>query len=80
MPLHIIRHGKRDLVAGLDCSLHDRLPEAKRAAKESVAFNIQTVEDGKLLLACAKEALPKDRKSTRLNSSHLKLSRMPSSA
>lgn len=62
MPLHIIQHGKRDLVAGLDCSLHDRLPEAKRAAKESVAFNIQTVEDGKLLLACAKEALPKSAK------------------
>lgn len=62
MPLHIIRHGKRDLVAGLDCSLHDRLVEAKRAAKESVAFNIQTVEDGKLLLACAKEPLPKNAK------------------
>lgn len=62
MPLHIIRHGKRDLVAGLDCSLHDRLAEAKRAAKESVAFNIQTVEDGKSLLACAIEPLPKKAK------------------
>ena len=62
MSIHIIRHGKRDLVAGLDCSLHDRLAEAKRAAKASVAFNIQTVEDGKYLLACAKESLPKSNK------------------
>lgn len=61
MTVHVIRHGKRALVAGLNCSLHDNAAEAKIHAKESAAFNIQALEDGKLLLACSKEPLPKGR-------------------
>ena len=45
---------------------------SRQAKKESVGNQEYTVMNDK--------HLPRDRKSTRLNSSHLKLSRMPSSA
>ena len=41
---------------------------------------INTILMGKMIPAVAMLSLDLDRKSTRLNSSHLKLSRMPSSA
>ena len=47
-------------------------------------LNESTVEDGDRAVAAARAAFPawaaRDRKSTRLNSSHYGLSRMPSSA
>ena len=48
------------------------------AALETVKTKLPNEE--KSSLEIWKKALDKDRKSTRLNSSHLKLSRMPSSA
>src|SRR5216117_783699 len=56
-------------------SLHDALPISPDIA-EPRGKTIGTVEMGGLVV----EALRGDRKSTRLNSSHPSLSRMPSSA
>ena len=47
-----------------------------KAGSFGIAYNIAVVDAGGHLLAFVRQ----DRKSTRLNSSHLKLSRMPSSA
>ena len=52
-------------------------PEPAMNKEKSQAFMLKVVSDLATSLAVA---LVQDRKSTRLNSSHLRLSRMPSSA
>ena len=48
--------------------------------KVQVSYNIQTTVDKKYKLILDNEVTNEDRKSTRLNSSHTDISRMPSSA
>ena len=48
--------------------------------KKPETINYRTLKPEKDGLFCERIFGPRDRKSTRLNSSHLKLSRMPSSA
>ena len=43
-------------------------------------FRMAEIANNEKVAANLRDAFPSDRKSTRLNSSHLKLSRMPSSA
>ena len=43
-------------------------------------WSVRTAGSGTEAIKSGRELRPEDRKSTRLNSSHLKLSRMPSSA
>ena len=55
---------------------------AKAAPTRAKYWKVGTTEEGRdiVLLAIADDATIKDRKSTRLNSSHIQKSRMPSSA
>ena len=53
-----------------------------RAGEKDQAFNayLRIANDGKVTLAVPQAETGQDRKSTRLNSSHIQKSRMPSSA
>ena len=64
--------------AGYPVKLYDLFPAALDKARDMIALNQQTeVTSGKLT---AEQSAALDRKSTRLNSSHDRQSRMPSSA
>ena len=60
----------------------DGLPESKKRFRDGARwkFEIPSVEGPAAFSAVLDEAKKRDRKSTRLNSSHSSVSRMPSSA
>ena len=69
--LEIPLEHERNLFGGLDC----HVKKIERTLRVSVILR-----DGAVKLVGSKSAVEQDRKSTRLNSSHTRPSRMPSSA
>ena len=68
--------GKRIVIALGGNALGNNLPEQMVAVKHTAKAIVDLIQEGHQVVV----AHGKDRKSTRLNSSHCLLSRMPSSA
>ena len=68
-----------DIAAGLGLADEDVIPYGRYKAKVNHRLIHKASKQGKLILVTAISPTP-DRKSTRLNSSHIEESRMPSSA